>query len=200
MPYMNIKSNKSAFTLIEMLIVTAIISVISLAIFSTFNNGIKIWQRVNNPLPGEDTAIFLNKFSRDLRRTFNFEGIEFIGEKDRVEFASLVTSRNLQITTVGKIVYSYNTSNETLDRIEKDFSQIYSGEKGSVIQVLSKITDLNFLYYYYDTEKKEFNWEDSWHKGRFPLAVRLELKININSDGDIETYVKTVNLPVSTML
>ena len=198
MPYMNIKSDKSAFTLIEMLMVTAIISVISLVIFSTFDNGIKIWQRVNNPLPGEDTAIFLNKFSRDLRRTFKFEGIEFIGEKDRVEFASLVTSRNLQKTTVGKIVYSYNTSNETLGRIEKDFSQIYGGEKSSVIQVLSKITDLNFLYYYYDTEKKEFNWEDSWNKGRLPLAVRLELKIN--SDGDTETYVKTVNLPISTML
>lgn len=198
MPYMNIKSNKSAFTLIEMLIVTAIISIISLAIFSTFDNGIKIWQRVNNPLPGEDMAIFLNKFSRDLRKTFKFEGVEFIGEKDRIEFASLVTSRNLQITTVGKIVYSYNTLNETLDRIERDFSQIYGDEEGRVIQVLSKITDLNFQYYYYDTGKKEFNWEDSWHKERFPLAVRLELKIN--SDGDTETYVKTVNLPISTML
>lgn len=215
MRYMNMKKAKSAFTppflyrakqvaeragftLIEMLIVTMIISVISLAIFSTFDNGIKIWQRVNNPMPGEDVAIFLNKFGRDLRNAFKFEGIRFAGEKDKLEFASLVTNQTLQITTVGKVVYFYNASKETLDRVEKDFSQIYGDEKGKETQVLEKITDLNFRYYYYDTEKKEFNWEETWHKGDFPLAVRLELKIN--NDRDTETYVKTVNLPTSTLL
>ncbi len=192
-----IKRNNLGFTLIEMLIVTAIISVISLAIFSTFDNGIKIWQRVNNPLPGEDVAIFLNKFERDLRNTFRFAGIEFVGEKDRLEFASLVTSRNLQKTTVGGIIYSYDILNETLKRTEKDFSQIYSDEKGRIAQVLAKIRDLKFQYYYYNDEKKEFQWEDSWHKEGFPLAVRLELKIN--NDRETEKHVKTVSLPVSAL-
>ena len=53
------KKHNNAFTLVELLIVTAMLAVISLAIYSTFSSGLKIWQRVSKPIPEEDLGIFL---------------------------------------------------------------------------------------------------------------------------------------------
>ena len=56
-----IRKNRSGFTLIELLIVAAMLGVVSLAIYSTFNNGLKLWQKVNKPVAGEDADIFFEQ-------------------------------------------------------------------------------------------------------------------------------------------
>ena len=52
MPYTK-KKNRLGFTLVELFLVSVILSIISLAIYSTLNNGIKIWQKINIETPGE---------------------------------------------------------------------------------------------------------------------------------------------------
>jgi hypothetical protein len=64
--------------------------VVAFAIYASFNNGIKIWERVNKEIPGEDLNIFFDKFSVDLKNSFKFSGIKFSGKKNEVAFASIV--------------------------------------------------------------------------------------------------------------
>ena len=51
------RTHRCAFTLIETLIVAAMVSVVALAIYSTFSSGVKIWQRLTKVLPDEDLNI-----------------------------------------------------------------------------------------------------------------------------------------------
>jgi len=57
------------FTLTEVLLVSAMFAVISLAVFNAFSNGFKLWARGQHVMVEGYTAIFLDKISEDLRQT-----------------------------------------------------------------------------------------------------------------------------------
>lgn len=206
---------KKGFTLIEMVIVTAIISVVALAIYATLNNGIKIWQKVNSQLPEEDLNIFFDKFTLDIRNTFKFTGINFSGTTDKLEFPTLVNpvrdygqtgkrydvsngvnSLRLQKRTVGKLIYTYEPQNQILNRYQVDFAGVYSGETNAgPPQSLKNVRALRFQYYFYDKERKEYLWQDEWSKEGLPLAVKVELEFD---DGrETKKFIKTVGIPAS---
>jgi len=190
-----IKKSSFGFTFIELILVTAILAVVSLAIYTTFNNGIKIWQRINKQLPEEDVDIFFDKFARDLRNTSKFRGINFIGKEDRIEFASLINSRQLKKRTIGQVIYFYDTSVEILKREQRDFSQVFTGQEGLVTWALINFKSLKLQYYVYDREKKEYLWQEECLTGTMPLAVRIDLELK---DGtQIHKFTKTVSIPIS---
>ena len=189
-------NRKRGFTLIEMLIVTAILSVVALAIYATLNNGIKIWQKVNRQLTEEDLNIFFDKFTLDLRNTFKFTGINFSGTIDKLEFPTLVNSLRLQKRTVGRLIYAYEPETRILNRDQADFAGVYSGESNAIQQSLRNVRALKFQYYLYDEQEKEYLWQDEYgHKEGLPLAVRVELEFD---DGaEIKKFTKTVGIPTS---
>lgn len=191
------KKNKNSFgfTLIELLIVSALLAVVSLAIYATFNNGIKIWQRINTQLPQEDLDIFLEKFALDLRNTFKFSGFNFLGAKNRLEFITLVNSLRMHKYTVGKVIYFYDPESKIINRSSLDFSQIYQGSEGSIQQLAGNVGFLRFQYYFYDQGEKTYFWLDEWSKEGLPLAVRIEL--SFVDRGQISGLVKTISIPVS---
>ncbi len=179
MPCMRRKNNrKSAFTLVEMLIVTAILSVVGMAIYATFNSGVKIWQKVTRQLPEEDLNIFFDKFSLDLRNCFKFTGINFSGTADKLEFPTLVNSLRLEKRTVGKSIYAYEPQGRILNRYQVDFAGIYSDEGASPRQSLRDVKALKFQYYFYDEQNKIYVWQDEWLREGLPLAVRVELELD----------------------
>jgi len=189
-----------------LLIVTALLAVISLAIYATFNSGVKIWQRVNKEIPEEDLDIFLEKFALDLRNSFKFNGFNFLGEEKRFEFPTLVNpvrnkfsngvnSPGMNKKTVGKVIYLYDSESSIIKRNLLDFSQIYNGEEGITQELLKNVKSLKFRYYLYDKEKKEYLWQDEWLKEDLPLAVRIELEFGNGTE--IREFTKTVNIPVS---
>ena len=189
------KKNNFGFTLIELLIVLAILPIISLVIYSTFNKGVHIWQRVNTAILGEDLHIFCEKFTSDLRNTYRFQDIKFSGKQNIIEFPSLVNSLSLNKRTVGQIIYSYNLKTKILDRKKRDFPQIYSGEEGVITQSLENVKSVEFQYYFYDSQKKEYSWSEESLEGKIPLAVRMKLEV-INGT-EIDEFIKTASIPIA---
>jgi prepilin-type N-terminal cleavage/methylation domain-containing protein len=169
------KKNNRGFSLVEILFVTLILSIISLAIFTTFSNGIKIWNRINKKTTQEDLVIFCDRFGTDLRSSFKFKGIDFIGQKDRLEFASLVNSQRLNPRTVGRIIYAYEPNSKTLSRFQNDYSSVYSEEQSLPKQSFKNIKSVKFEYYFYDNVSKEYLWLEDWSKDGLPQAVRMEM-------------------------
>ncbi len=189
------KGNNWGFTLMELLLVTAFLAVVSLAIYATFNNGIKIWQKINVQVAQEDLDIFLEEFTVDLRNTFKFTPFIFTGEKEKVEFTTLVNSPKMHKYTVGKVSYFYDSESKIITRSAWDFSQIYEGRSSEVKVLVKNVESLKLQYYFYDKGTKEYFWFDEWAKEGFPLAVRVELSLKDN--GQINGFVKTVGIPVS---
>jgi prepilin-type N-terminal cleavage/methylation domain-containing protein len=189
---------KGGFTLIELLIVSALLSIVALATYATFTSGIKIWQRVNTPVLEEDVNIFFDEFSLDLRNSFKFHGIGFIGKKDKLAFPTLVNSSRLNKRTVGKVIYFYEPMTETLNKDKRDFAQVYEDERGIITQLLNNIISLRFQYYLYDKEQKEYFWLDEWSNEELPFAVRVNIEFN---DGiQKRSFTKTVAIPTSGRL
>ncbi len=188
-------NTERAFTLIELLIVSVMIPIIAFAIFSSFNNGIKIWQRINKEVPGEDLNIFFDKFSMDLRNSFEFSGIKFSGKNNEVGFASIVNSQRMDKITIGEVIYSYDDKNFLLAREQKDFSHIYGNKTGAARQLLKGVKSARFNYYFYDAQNKEYFWQDEWLKEGLPLSVRIELEVE--QANRINKFIRTIDIPVS---
>lgn len=189
------RQNRAAFTFVEMLIVTSILAVVSLAIYAAFNNGVKIWQKINAQTHEEDLNIFFGKFTTDLKNSFRFTEIDFLGESDELQFSTLVNSRRLGKRTAGEVIYSYDSMRGIISREERDYSAIYRDEDGEITRLAGDIDSLEFRYYFYDADVDEYIWLDEWdeEEGRIPLAVKVELKVG---DGaETVKFVKTVDIP-----
>ncbi len=183
----------TGFTLVEVLIVTVILSVISLAIFSTFSNGLKIYNRINSEVTLEDLIIFFDRLGQDLRNSLNYSTVNFTGKDEELEFAGIVNSPRMQKRTVGKIKYVFDPSAEKLSRFTGDYSSVYNQEWLGSRQTLEKIKSCVFSYYYYDNQTKEFSWLPEWDKAGVPVALRLELGLKDNPE---DKFIRTFNIPV----
>ncbi|MFH0827386.1 MAG: type II secretion system protein GspJ [Candidatus Omnitrophota bacterium] len=193
------KKNKTAkgqgLTFMELIIVSALVGLVALAIYGLLSTGLRIWERIQKPLPSEDINIFLDKFQSDLRNCFHFKGIDFSGAQESLVFATLVQSRRLKTETVGQALYSYDANNKALTRELGDFSDVYSGDEGSLKQALEKVESLRFQYYTFDELTKKYVWLEEWLTPQvLPLAVRMELVIG-GVDGGV--FTKTVSLSVA---
>ncbi|MFH1478837.1 MAG: prepilin-type N-terminal cleavage/methylation domain-containing protein [Candidatus Omnitrophota bacterium] len=180
------------FTLVEMLIVMVIMSMISLAIYSTFNSGVKIWKRLNNQISAEDVSIFFERLEADLKNNFKYEGMDFVGDKAKLSFPTLVNSLDMEKRAIGQVIYSYDQYAGSVIREEKDFSRVHRDIEGNKRTVLKEITSLVFDYYFYSEEDKDYSWEESLDKDKDVLAVRVRLGLK---DGkEKETFSKTVRI------
>lgn len=189
------KSN-SGFTLVEVLIVTVILAIISLAIFSTFSNGIKIYNRINSEATLADAVIFCDRFGQDLRNSLNFTLIKFVGKPEELEFASILNSPRMQKFSVSRIKYAWDSSSEKIQRFTSDYSGVYSQEEALARQSLDKVKSLVFSYYYLDNQTKDFAWAEEWDKQTLPIAVRMELEFK---DKPEAKFTRSFDIPVAAL-
>ena len=192
----NRKRFLTGFTLIEMLIVSLIMSIVSLGLYVTLKSGIKVWQRINNQQPAaEEVNIFFDKFGSDLRNSLPFTAINFIGTENGLSFPSIIKSQRLEGRTIGQVIYIYDSRTGLLKRQQKDYSQIYNAEEAASSADLKNIKSLVFQYYVYDKERKEYFWHDEPLPEQIPQAVRIEFE---SQDGaKTISFTKTVTIPVN---
>jgi len=189
------RKNKLGFNLVELLMVTSMLGIVSLAIFSTFNNGMKIWQKINKSLVEEDLGFFFDRLAQDLNNSFKSAMIPFTGNSDSLGVPTQVYSGDLKTTSMGLAAYFYDQQSGSVSRQPRDFSQLYSHHEGNAVVLLKNIEFLKFEYYYYDAQRQEYLWTDEWSQSSLPLAVRVEL--NLNESGQTNKFIRTFNVPIS---
>jgi len=186
---------KRAFTFIEILVVTAIIPVIGLAVYNCLNQGIKLWERISPALRQEDVNLFFEKIADDLRNSFQYTGLEFTGREEEISFPTLVISSSGE-RGVGYVNYFFDTSAHILNRKQSDYSQLYQKKSSLSRQLVKEVEFLNFQYYSYDSVSEKYWWKSVWQKEKdFPLAVRVRIKFY---QGDkINESLRTISIPVA---
>ncbi|MFH1045534.1 MAG: prepilin-type N-terminal cleavage/methylation domain-containing protein [Candidatus Omnitrophota bacterium] len=194
---------KKGFTLIETLLVTSMLAVVSLAVYGTFNSGIKIWQRLTQRMPVEDVSILFEKMTDDLRNSFSFDGLPFIGLGQSFSCATLVNTKlqsGPEGLSAGKVVYFYNPKNKTINRQQFNYSEIYEDVFTRSRQMSEQVYSLRFQYYYYDPLRRVHGWKELWleedEEARLPLAVRMTISFMENEE--IREETKTIALPCAT--
>ena len=190
--------NKTSFTLIELLIVLAMVSIIGLAIFTTLSNGIRIWQRLNQSVAQEDVNIFFERIAGELRNTFQFSIVNLHGEIDQITFNTFVVTPGSSLpqeTGIGQVVYRFDKSNKQIIRERRNYSQIYKGSGGSRQELLSGIDSLSFNYYFYDQQAREYVWLEEWQEDNLPEAVRIELEFDDGQQS--RSIIRSITLPTA---
>ena len=188
---------RRSLTLMEIIITASLVAVIGLAVFSGLNNGLKIWQRLNKSTIEEDVHIFFEKFASDIRNSFQYKDIDFLGEDSKVEFAGIViTSAEGLRRGPGKIIYKFYSEEGAVTAEKRNLSNIFREKSGLIQKRLDHVENLDFSYYFYDPLRKEYFWVEKWDKDKLPLAVRINL--DIVRDGMSYKFRKTFDIPLGS--
>ena len=143
---LKIKFRRTGFTFIELLIVTTLVAVIGITLYSTILNGVKIWERIDTGVSVEDANIFFEKIAHELRNTFNFQNIAFYGKTDEVAFpivSKLDHSREGR-QEIGRVTYAFDRKRGVIDRRYQNYSQVSEEEEGQAVEVMKRVQSMEF--------------------------------------------------------
>ncbi|MCG8430545.1 MAG: prepilin-type N-terminal cleavage/methylation domain-containing protein [Candidatus Omnitrophica bacterium] len=188
------RSSLTGFTLVEVLITTVIVAVISLAIYSSLAQGLSLYQRVRTGVPEEDVNIFFYKFNMDLKNSFVYQEQGFSGNEEEFSFWTLTPSRQFEAKTAGKVSYRFDPGSEILSRRVSDYSEVAEGSEPQDATYLGGVRMVRLAYYFFDEEKKEYEWRrECTEEDILPFAVRVEVALEDGVDDSV--FTKTVFLP-----
>lgn len=201
-----IKKTKKGFTLIELLLAASILSIIALAILSTFGAGMRAFERVQS-FGGfrADVLLFLEGFERDARNAFVFSPIKFQGDSQGMSFAAVGTKLDEDgnaFTVLEERSYDFDSSQKALVEQEEDFAAAVSSvPEGSVrTQQVAPIKAASFQYYFYrkeiqdGKEKIESGWQETWtDEETIPRGIRIQL--TFDEGGKEVSLARTVFIP-----
>jgi prepilin-type N-terminal cleavage/methylation domain-containing protein len=126
------KRTNRAYTLVEILIVSSLIAVVSLAVFRSFSNGLKLWGRAERLNNEADVAILFDKMAEDLKSVSLISGIPFKGTGTKVSFPTIVltkadprSSRAQEelVDQIGAVQYRFDAESHRVFRRQANYSQ-----------------------------------------------------------------------------
>ena len=154
-----LKSLSRAFTIVEMLLVISLLSMISVAVFHAFVNGLKIWEKSYEARGEEDIFIFLDKLNRDLHNALAYSLVSFEGKESLISFPAIVRTpqdprishgENVYIEQIGKIRYYFDSANNRICREQANYSQALNNEFAYEEILARDVQSLRFRYEYYE--------------------------------------------------
>lgn len=182
--------SRKAFTLVELLISAAIISVIILSLYSAFQTGILSYNKMDSAFKiYQNARILLYRMSRDIGNSFSYspeEDSRFVGTKDQLECFSLIDNFEKAAVSSSVCRIKYSVSDFVLKRsCLCNLAAITAKEnlQDSGEDLSSDVKEISFQYASLQNgSDKPYNWQDVWpaqnnseqKKGR-PAAVKIKL-------------------------
>ncbi|MDE2221911.1 MAG: prepilin-type N-terminal cleavage/methylation domain-containing protein [Candidatus Omnitrophica bacterium] len=151
------KKHRRGFTLVEILLVSAMFALISLAVFNAFSNGFKLWARGQHVMLEGDIAIFMDRLGQDLRQTVTISGIPFKGNSTDIAFPAIIrapadanSSRAAEgvVRQIGAVRYRFDPGEKKIYRYQAVYGQALKGEWSDPVQVAGLIEDITVRYYF----------------------------------------------------
>lgn len=190
--------SRRAFTLVEILLVTALIAGISLAIFSCLSNGLRLWDRSRVLMIEEDAAFFADHFGSDLRNSFPFSTLAFTGRESTLSFPSVVTteadpagSRAAEgyVDMLGAVQYSFSPSSGDLVRRQANYAQALRGAWQTERILIRGLQRVRFRYM---TVSGDYKAQQDVGD---PLPAGVEVELTFRNGQDEKTLRRFVPIP-----
>lgn len=174
---------RPGFTLIELMIVSVLIVLVGMIVYNAFRQGFALWTRVQYTSRQEIAIRFLDRITRELKNSFQFNPVGFGGEADTIFFPSIYLkydwdwsnkqgivedSDNLTATAISatplplitKVTYQYNKDDNTLMRTEEvyaypDLDELKMDPYGLEKQISSRVilNDVDTIAFSYAISK-----------------------------------------------
>ncbi len=201
--------NQRGFTLMETLLAAALFAIIMTSGFSVFQMGLQIWKRTQGSSKMERKVLLtFEKMGRGLRSAMRVplpqeilgkQEIEYGGNHAGFSFPAMVTKASKQgelITQTGKISYRFESSSQTLCRINENASDFYLKKNVPCEALVQGVQSVKFQYWLYDKIGKEYDWYEEWDTKRgMPQAVRISLTVPAVQNSPKKEYHQTWLIP-----
>jgi prepilin-type N-terminal cleavage/methylation domain-containing protein len=184
------------FTFIEIMLVTVIFATLSVAIFTCLSNGIKLWDRGQKLMSQEDAVIFFDRFSSDLRNTFNYSRLSFIGGESAVTFPTVVWTAADRVSVraseglvdqIGRVRYEYDPEHGNVVRRQANYSQALQDQWGADQIVVPDVKSMRLHYFYTGSRDPNMSIDEG---SDIPAGVEVELVIpNGREDKVFKRYI-----------
>lgn len=194
--------SRNGMTFVEILIVSALFTVISLALYNVFSNGIKVWQRAQNVVQEEDIIIFFEKLTKDLNNSYNYAAIPFEGSGNKFSFPSIIPvntgvalDENSSVIheQMGHVQYGYDYNTKSVFRRQGNYSQALNENYFDPQTLIEDVDSIRFRYYY-KTESEEIFSEQTLET----IPNRIEVTINFTDAGYQRAMKKIIPIPLGS--
>ena len=172
---MTVSDKKKGFTLVEALVVAALVGLLGVTILASFTTGMNVWKRAAGLTYAHRQAIVgLERLSLELRRVLNYPPVGFSGTENGCYFA------NAAADGVRNISYRYVQASESLvrstQRMTREESDPFEGV--SERHVIKNIENVTFGYFGSGADPGIFDFQPQWNVGLgLPRAVRVSFNL-----------------------
>jgi len=189
-----------AFTLMEILLVSVLFALISLAVFNSFSNGFKLWARGQHLIVEGDIAILLDKMDEDLRGVVTISGIPFTGSSAQLSFPAIILaptdqngSRSKEGTgsQIGAVQYSFDPAEKRVFRRQATYGQALKSQWSQPVEVASLIEDMTMRYYF--TADRGLLVKSQTDQG-IPMGIMVDVQFEV--EGQMRHMRRFMIVPV----
>ncbi len=170
---------EKGFTLLEMLISLALVSLTMILVVSLFSGGMRVWQRSECGARQEQgMTVALDKMRRELHQIQPFRPIPLRGRHDAVEFPVALDSQESgrSVYEPGRKIFFFDSQAQTLCENE----QLYRGMRRSRNErvcgavLLDHVEKVQFSYLSYNARSKSFSWLSRWNESSLPVSIKID--------------------------
>jgi len=198
------RSLAAGFTLIEVVLASALTVLVGLAVYKAFSNGMAIVAWQSEDRAGSRINVFMDKISYDLVNSFNISTDSFVGVGEKISFyvhkTELLSMPLKDISASGytgkdsvtRVEYIFDSTKGTIDRYE------YAYDAKSPMhetRVISGIKDASFCFYVLPAKDAPIQRIESW-KGVVPRFIEIVVKM-CDSNGEEKLYYRRVEIPLA---
>ncbi len=185
---------RQGFSLIEMIVALVITAFLSGAIYTTFSQGLRLWNRGSKDRSEWKTHLFLEKFKTELRNAFMDPKWSFQGNKNGLILAT-IDHEGASEDKPAYLRYRYDPKSKKLDFQRNSLEEAFTAQpiKKPFRPVLENLQTFGLEYYAYDPGAKSYRWYSTWNRNCFPETV----KVTIESDGgENQKMISMIDFPV----
>ncbi len=185
---------RQGFSLIEMIVALGITALLSGAVYTTFSQGLRLWNRGSRDPSEWKTHLFLEKFTSELRNAFMDSKWPFQGNKNALVLATVAHDGNLQ-DKPAYLRYRYDPKSKRLDFQKNSFEDIFAAQPVSepFRPALEKVQAFELEYYAYDPSAKSYRWYPLWNRNCFPETVKVTIE---SEGGESRKMISMIDFPV----
>lgn len=177
---------KDGFTLVEMLIAVLIISVLAGAVYATFAQGLRLWQRAGQEGPALEMEFFLEEMISDLRNAMPYGSAVLSGDTDYIQFYKLAPGGGAaeegngdRLDVPVRLRYQADPVGKAVMKKEESYFKILAPKTDVPARekmVASGIGTCRFEYYGRDSHRNVYEWKRRWSESYFPAAIKISLE------------------------
>ena len=193
---------KRGFTLIEMLVTVALVSLVGATVVAAVSGCLRVWGKVT--AYGDTTSwaeVAFEGIRRDLHQIKAFTPIAFKGEYDSVSFSAVVHSvlpDGQEVSEIGQVGYYFDNQRRRLCRAKHPYRLMRRARLNDQCDaVMDHVSRARFSYFKPKTDTSEAGWGSSWEAPQPPIAVKVEVNYDERTVGKVSPQVLLVNVPLA---